>query len=43
MKTQHTVKEIKAYTNSGVSGENLSGSICAELCPNRNGFFANLC
>ena len=45
MKTQHTVKEVKAYTNSGVSGENLSEIVygAAVMGPKiGNGFFANL-
>ncbi len=45
MKTQHTVKEVKEYTNSGVSGENLSEIVygAAVMGPKiGNGFFANL-
>tara|TARA_B100002019_G_scaffold120941_1_gene103882 strand:- start:3732 stop:12302 length:8571 start_codon:yes stop_codon:yes gene_type:complete len=45
MQTQHTVKEVKAYTNSSVSGENLSEIVygAAVMGPKiGNGFYANL-
>tara|TARA_B100000212_G_scaffold5900_1_gene4420 strand:- start:1987 stop:10092 length:8106 start_codon:yes stop_codon:yes gene_type:complete len=45
MKTQHTVKEVKAYTNDKVSGENESEIVygAAVMGPKiGNGFFANL-
>ena len=45
MKTQHTVKEVKAYTNDTVSGENESEIVygAAVMGPKiGNGFFANL-
>ena len=45
MRTQHTVKEVEAYTNDTVSGENLSEIVygAAVLGPKiGNGFFANL-
>ena len=45
MQTQHTVREVKAYTNSSVSGENLSEIVygAAVMGPKiGNGFYANL-
>jgi len=45
MQTQHTVKEVKAYTNSSVSGENESEIVygAAVMGPKiGNGFYANL-